>query len=563
MGRRKIEIRPIKDDRNRSVTFLKRKGGLFKKAYELGVLCSVDVAVIIFGHNKKLYEYSSGDINDTIGRFQYYAGAHEHKGPEDFAGKGGGDDDEDEDVDIGSPPPDSHSPPEPAQMTHNLHHQPGLQHIRHATPSASPPMPNGNIPMQHRASPQPGHMSRPNSRTAMPRRPSNLAPPQFTPPQAHMAQPGHGYPQGQQYYNPPQHPNIPRGQPTPPYPTPAHTQMQYAYMQDQRRQSVPPGYPPQHPGQQHPGQHIPPPHPSPQPHLQPPDQESLSRRHTPQPPNDNHYTSPPIPQPKPLSQAKNNSIFTPIEDSRSLLAMHWGAPPTSEAPNETRPQTLDVNTQPHDRINGSSPLPPQSAQSALSAQSAPYPMSNIPHRTNSTSSLPTLAPPSRSSTMQSEARRPRLKVQIPSEASDSEPTAGLSAVDTATGGPQPVPPNKGVVLPPPSPSAGNPLLSAGASGPPNPFARPAPPATSSLNRELETPLSALPSRVMESNMLPSPSDIWGSMFSRSNNDNMMPSPLNFQPTPIATNGSSFRDDPDDRKRRADAELANNEKRIRT
>lgn len=56
---------------NRSVTFLKRKGGLFKKAHELSVLCSVDVAVIIFGHNKKLYEYSSGDINETIGRFQY------------------------------------------------------------------------------------------------------------------------------------------------------------------------------------------------------------------------------------------------------------------------------------------------------------------------------------------------------------------------------------------------------------------------------------------------------------------------------------------------------------
>lgn len=54
-----------------SSTFLKRKGGLFKKAHELSVLCSVDVAVIIFGHNKKLYEYSSGDINETIGRFQY------------------------------------------------------------------------------------------------------------------------------------------------------------------------------------------------------------------------------------------------------------------------------------------------------------------------------------------------------------------------------------------------------------------------------------------------------------------------------------------------------------
>ncbi|KAG1816495.1 uncharacterized protein BJ212DRAFT_1355105 [Suillus subaureus] len=72
MGRRKIEIQPITHERNRSVTFLKRKNGLFKKAYELGVLCSVDVAVIIFeeraGHHLKLYQYCSGDIHDIIQR---------------------------------------------------------------------------------------------------------------------------------------------------------------------------------------------------------------------------------------------------------------------------------------------------------------------------------------------------------------------------------------------------------------------------------------------------------------------------------------------------------------
>ncbi len=50
---------------------MKRKGGLFKKSHELSVLCSVDVAVIIFGANKKLYEFSSGDINETLGRYQY------------------------------------------------------------------------------------------------------------------------------------------------------------------------------------------------------------------------------------------------------------------------------------------------------------------------------------------------------------------------------------------------------------------------------------------------------------------------------------------------------------
>jgi hypothetical protein len=31
----------------------------------------VDVAVIIFGHNKKLYEFSSGDIGETLARYSY------------------------------------------------------------------------------------------------------------------------------------------------------------------------------------------------------------------------------------------------------------------------------------------------------------------------------------------------------------------------------------------------------------------------------------------------------------------------------------------------------------
>jgi hypothetical protein len=52
-------------------TFLKRKGGLFKKAHELSVLCSVDVAVFIFGSNKKLYEYSSCDMRELITRYSY------------------------------------------------------------------------------------------------------------------------------------------------------------------------------------------------------------------------------------------------------------------------------------------------------------------------------------------------------------------------------------------------------------------------------------------------------------------------------------------------------------
>ncbi|ANZ75415.1 BA75_03226T0 [Komagataella pastoris] len=70
MGRRKIEINPILDNRNRSVTFMKRKAGLFKKAYELSILCQVDLTVIIKGSNDKFYEFSSMDTNDLIAQYQ-------------------------------------------------------------------------------------------------------------------------------------------------------------------------------------------------------------------------------------------------------------------------------------------------------------------------------------------------------------------------------------------------------------------------------------------------------------------------------------------------------------
>ncbi|KAJ7253717.1 hypothetical protein B0H12DRAFT_1017431 [Mycena haematopus] len=108
MGRRKIEIQPITHERNRSVTFLKacRKNGLFKKAYELGVLCSVDVAVIIFeerpGHHHKLYQYCSTDIRELVARHVQYDGERDTRVPADFSGgaraaDAEGDDDEDAD----------------------------------------------------------------------------------------------------------------------------------------------------------------------------------------------------------------------------------------------------------------------------------------------------------------------------------------------------------------------------------------------------------------------------------------------------------------------------------
>ncbi|KAG0168437.1 Myocyte-specific enhancer factor 2D [Apophysomyces sp. BC1034] len=85
MGRKKIKIQLIKDDRNRQVTFHKRKLGLMKKAYELSVLCNCDIALIIFNNsNNKLVQYASNDIDKTLMRYTEYDEPFESKHNEDF-----------------------------------------------------------------------------------------------------------------------------------------------------------------------------------------------------------------------------------------------------------------------------------------------------------------------------------------------------------------------------------------------------------------------------------------------------------------------------------------------
>ena len=65
-----MDIRPIPEGRKRQVTFMKRKTGLLKKAMELSILCQCDMAVVIFNHNGKLYDYGSTDIHKTVRRFR-------------------------------------------------------------------------------------------------------------------------------------------------------------------------------------------------------------------------------------------------------------------------------------------------------------------------------------------------------------------------------------------------------------------------------------------------------------------------------------------------------------
>ncbi|XP_069796541.1 myocyte-specific enhancer factor 2D homolog isoform X2 [Narcine bancroftii] len=79
MGRKKIQITRIVDERNRQVTFTKRKFGLMKKAYELSVLCDCEIALIIFNHSNKLFQYASTDMDKVLLKYTEYNEPHESR----------------------------------------------------------------------------------------------------------------------------------------------------------------------------------------------------------------------------------------------------------------------------------------------------------------------------------------------------------------------------------------------------------------------------------------------------------------------------------------------------
>ncbi|KZL69693.1 MADS-box transcription factor [Colletotrichum tofieldiae] len=641
MGRRKIEIKAIKDDRNRSVTFLKRKGGLFKKAHELSVLCSVDVAVFIFGSNKKLYEYSSTDMREMITRYTYHGGPNEHKGPSDF--NGGNDEDEDEDPE-GTPPQEAQMIPPQFQG------QAPFPHMRHHTPSASPPIPNGmpfpqhpGHPVQRGHTPQPGMGSRPGSRQDIRRMGPNMGPQPVGPPGSQQPPVnGFAYMPNPAIYNPQNQPNMPPNMPHglpqqhgpqySSYPSNHHPPHMQQYMEEQRR-SMPPNYPqqqgqqgpgpqvsrispspPQPPTQQLPPQppHISPPPPQPQ-HLEPQQQQQQQQQQSPQPqqqqqpqpshsqqqqqsqapPPQSRETAMPAPleprseqqeRPQPpllntdsaikkLPQRKQHSIFTPIDENRSILSQHLASfaseqnsiktepnrPPFPDQNNikveGSRSQSVDVGAV--SRTNGSTtspPLPPRASTQSLNKT-----------RNISVSSIPetTFTPPSRTNSMKlGGSARPRLRVEIPDEPSDggsataesNSPRNSTDATSQTTRRHASDSQSSGMVLPPPSPSAQT-LLSAGATGPPNPFARPPPQQNNNMN--IDTPVSALPSRFLNNEFLPSPSSFYPEWYSRGGSDsNTLPSPLNFA-TPVVGSGPSFLRDDNTSTKRKSPEISTN------
>nr|CAX16992.1 AGL66 protein [Eschscholzia californica] len=70
MGRVKLQIKKIENNTNRQVTFSKRRNGLIKKAYELSILCDIDIALIMFSPSGRLSHFSGKRrIEDVLTRY--------------------------------------------------------------------------------------------------------------------------------------------------------------------------------------------------------------------------------------------------------------------------------------------------------------------------------------------------------------------------------------------------------------------------------------------------------------------------------------------------------------
>jgi len=250
MGRRKIDIVRIENERHRQVTFTKRKSGLIKKATELAILCDAQVGIVIFGANQKMSLYASTSMDDIVSRYRGHADTPEVFTTEDYfrdrarkaaglAG-GGGDGSDDDDVGLG------------ASAMHPQHHLPcaatvcsapvaEVQHGSYVCMPAMPPrvQPPGVLVPQTVQSVS-GMAGPAYAVQSLPPQPMAPQPPSAHPQSMPMAQYSHPPMPGQSWYLAPQ----PGAQPLPP------KHMQQAPMPvGARPTSAPMGAPPVSTGQ--------------------------------------------------------------------------------------------------------------------------------------------------------------------------------------------------------------------------------------------------------------------------------------------------------------------------
>ncbi|KAG9325026.1 hypothetical protein KVV02_001025 [Mortierella alpina] len=171
MGRKKIQIKTIMDERNRQVTFQKRRFGLMKKAMELSVLCDCQIGLIIFNSNNKLVQYSSHDIDQILLRYTEYNDSCETYTNKEFLTAAASKDEDDEGEDVMSGAGDDNRStmsvtPQPQSMPHHSlahhqhHHTPGQ-----ATLQTPPPH---HQSFSHTPPPLPTHLPRSPYQVPMP-----------------------------------------------------------------------------------------------------------------------------------------------------------------------------------------------------------------------------------------------------------------------------------------------------------------------------------------------------------------------------------------------------------
>ncbi|XP_017240319.1 agamous-like MADS-box protein AGL104 isoform X2 [Daucus carota subsp. sativus] len=71
MGRVKLQIKRIENNTNRQVTYSKRRNGLMKKAFEISVLCEVDVGLLMFSPSGRVSVFAGNNksIEQIMTRF--------------------------------------------------------------------------------------------------------------------------------------------------------------------------------------------------------------------------------------------------------------------------------------------------------------------------------------------------------------------------------------------------------------------------------------------------------------------------------------------------------------
>ncbi|KAL3616924.1 hypothetical protein CASFOL_039318 [Castilleja foliolosa] len=70
LGRQKIQMKLIEDENARTVSFSKRRSGLFKKAAEFSVLCGAQVAIILFSLSGRAYSFGHPTVESVINRLR-------------------------------------------------------------------------------------------------------------------------------------------------------------------------------------------------------------------------------------------------------------------------------------------------------------------------------------------------------------------------------------------------------------------------------------------------------------------------------------------------------------